>query len=217
MERVSSLFEYCNSDCPSASELNLLTTLSWFKCLFKLSGMTGLQLEGSIILLWVFTLTAEVVLSVRPGTSRSSSRYSVVNCLGAFMQTHDVRPKTPWDLLEFFQSTFTFINEFWKNDWYFLIIYSSIHFIHSQPKKKIFWVSNSRLTQSLVNIYHISFQRTFCVKLREQACMSGNGKFWSVIKQSVKQLLSRTKIFNDHLWKFGTKNSVFKSVYSEWK
>ena len=28
MERVSSLFEYCNSDCPSASELNLLTTLS---------------------------------------------------------------------------------------------------------------------------------------------------------------------------------------------
>ena len=78
----------------------------------------------------------------------------------------------------------------------------------SSKKKKIFWVSNSSLTQILVNIYHISFQRTFCVKLREQACMSGNGKFWSGIKLSVKQLLSRTKIFNDHLWKFGTKNSV---------
>ena len=86
-------------------------------------------------------------------------------------------------------------------------ILAYISYICSQ--KKIFWVSNSSLTQILVSIYHISFQRTFCVKLREQACMSGNGKFWSGIKWSVKQLLSRTKIFNDHLWKFGTKNSVF--------
>ena len=28
MERVSSLFEYCNSDCPSASEWSLLATSS---------------------------------------------------------------------------------------------------------------------------------------------------------------------------------------------
>ena len=40
------------------------------------------------------------------------------------------------------------------------------------------------LDSFFVNIYHISFQRTFCVKLREQACMSGNGKFWSVLSGS---------------------------------
>ena len=89
-----------------------------------------------------------------------------------------------------------------------IIIYSSTHFIHFQPKKSIFLVSNSKLTQILVNIYHMSFQRTFCVKLREQASMSQNGRFWSGIKWSVKQLLSRTKLLNDHLWKFDTENSV---------
>ena len=54
-----------------------------------------------------------------------------------------------------------------------------------------------------------SFQRTFCVKLMEQACMSANERFWSEIKRSIKQLLSRGRIFNDHLRNFNTENSVW--------
>ena len=44
---------------------------------------------------------------MRPCTCQSSSSHSVVNrwvfALEAFKKTHEVRPKTPQDLLEFFQ------------------------------------------------------------------------------------------------------------------
>ena len=52
------------------------------------------------------------------------------------MQTHNVRPKTPQDLLEFFQSTFTLITSFDKSLIVNPIIYFRIHFKHFQPKKK---------------------------------------------------------------------------------
>ena len=94
-----------------------------------------------------------------------------------------------------------------KNDSYRLILYSSIHLIHFQQKR--FWVSNNILTLISVTSNHMSFQRTFCVKLMEQACMSANERFWSEIKRSIKQLLSRGRIFNDHLRNFNTENSVW--------
>ena len=44
---------------------------------------------------------------MRPRTCQSSSSHSVVNhrvfALEAFKETHEVRPTTPQDLLEFFQ------------------------------------------------------------------------------------------------------------------
>ena len=55
----------------------------------------------------------------------------------------------------------------------------------------------------------MSFQRTSCVKLRQQVCNSANGKILIRSKQSVKQMLQRSRlILNDHLPKFATENSV---------
>ena len=84
-------------------------------------------------------------------------------------------------------------------------ILAYISYISSKKKKDIL----SFQQQSDSNFgKHLPYILFFFVKLREQACMSGNGKFWSGIKQWVKQLLSRTKIFNDHLWTFWHQHSV---------
>ena len=55
----------------------------------------------------IYNIKLNTVLSMRPRTCQSSSSHSVVNrpvfALEAFNETHEVRPTTPQDLLEFFQ------------------------------------------------------------------------------------------------------------------
>ena len=65
--------------------------------------------------------------------------------------------------------------------------------------------------------FWLKFQQTvtflsedFCVKLREQVCMSANGRFWSEIKRSIAKIVTKKiKIFHDYLPKFNTKNSIW--------
>ena len=62
-------------------------------------------------------------------------------------------------------------------------ILAYISYISSQ--KKILSFQEQLLTQILLTNYYMSFQRTFYVKLREQACIPANGRFWSELKWSV--------------------------------
>ena len=81
---------------------------------------------------------AETVPSIWPSTHPSSGSYSVVitgYTLDAFKQTHKVRPKTPQDLLEFFQSTFTSIIKFWWK-WLILSYHIFMHTFHTFPADK---------------------------------------------------------------------------------
>ena len=141
------------------------------------------------------------VLSIRPGTCWSTNGYSFVNHQVYF---RNFQGKCDLKHLKIF---FPYKQVLIKNDLYFLFIYSSIHFIHFQQKRA--WVSKNILTQISVTSNHMSLQRIFCLKLREQACMAAYGRFWSEIKQSGNQLLQRRGIFNNHLRKLNPENFVW--------
>ena len=85
-------------------------------------------------------------------------------------------------------------------------ILTYISYIPSQ-KKKIFWVSNSRLTQSLINIYHISFQRTFCMKLREQGLWEVKFFFFFASKFHSCEKCWKAVLYI-FLWLFDSQNQI---------
>ena len=129
------------------------------------------------------------MLSIRPGTRRSSGGYSVVNRrvnYGSFQaksrsETQNASRSCRVLSVNFFRYKRVLIKMI---DIVLSYVPAYISYVSSKNK---FWVSKNidLLTQISVTSHHMSFQRTFCVKLSEQACMSAHGRFWSEIKRSV--------------------------------
>ena len=133
--------------------------------------------------------------------------WSFCDLLKAFKLTQQVRPEMTRDLLDLFQTTFTFINKFWVKT---TDIVLSQCIPHLQAKEDFqFTRTYIALTQVSVTSNHMPFWRTFCVNLRQQVCKSTNGGFWLQNKQSVEQFLQRTLKSNDHLPKLNIENSVW--------
>ena len=109
-----------------------------------------------------------------------------------------MRPKTPRDPLEFFQLTFSIINKFWLK---WLILSYNVFQCTFHKFPRIYWLKFEQWPYFLSE--HLS------VKFMEQVYKSAKGRFWLEIIQSVKQLFWRRQIFDDHLQKFNTENSVW--------
>ena len=77
---------------------------------------------------------------------------------GSF-QTNSTR-----SLLDFFQATIIIIDKFWVKNYRYCLIILYTKF----PRKIRSWVHKNILTQVSVTSNHMSFRRTFCVKLKQQ-------------------------------------------------